>query len=85
MSILYITHDLGVVSEIADSIVVLYAGRIMEKGKVEDIMSHPMHPYTRGLMDCLPSDKGKLVSIPGSIPDLIDPPSGCIFHQDAPA
>ncbi len=80
MSIIYITHDLGVVSELADRIAVMYAGRIMEKGRREDVMKKPLHPYTRGLIDCLPSESEKLASIPGTIPGLIDPPGGCIFH-----
>jgi oligopeptide/dipeptide ABC transporter ATP-binding protein len=80
MSIIYITHDIGVVSEIADSVVVMYAGRIMEKGCSRDILENPMHPYTKGLMGCLPSDNRKIVPIPGTIPGLIDPPEGCIFH-----
>ena len=80
MSIIYVTHDLGVVSEIADRIVVMYAGRIMEKGNREEILTNPRHPYTKGLMECLPSSRGKLASIPGTIPGLIEPPGGCIFH-----
>ncbi len=80
MSIVYVTHDLGVVSEIADSIVIMYAGRIMEKGIREDILKNPMHPYTTGLIGCLPSEKGMLVSIPGTIPSLVNLPQGCIFH-----
>ena len=80
MSIIYITHDIGVVSEIADSFVVMYAGRIMEKGGKEEILGDPLHPYTKGLMGCLPSEKGKIVPIPGTIPDLINPPIGCVFH-----
>jgi len=80
MSIIYITHDLCVVSEIADSIVVMYAGRIMEKGSNMDVLGDPMHPYTKGLMGCLPSEKGKIVPIPGTIPGLIKPPEGCVFH-----
>ncbi len=80
MSIIYVTHDLGVVSEIADRIVVMYAGRIMEKGYRDDILMNPLHPYTKALMDCLPSEKGRLASIPGTIPGLIAPPEGCIFH-----
>ena len=80
MSIIYITHDLGVVSEIADSIVVMYAGRIMEKGRSRDVLGNPVHPYTKGLMGCLPSEKGIIIPIPGTIPGLINPLAGCIFH-----
>jgi oligopeptide/dipeptide ABC transporter ATP-binding protein len=80
MSIIYVTHDLGVVSEIAGKIVVMYAGRIMEKGYKNDILMNPLHPYTKGLIECLPSDEGNLTSIPGTIPGLVTPPQGCIFH-----
>ncbi|MFZ3169776.1 MAG: ABC transporter ATP-binding protein [Candidatus Methanoperedens sp.] len=80
MSIIYITHDLAVVSEIADSIVVMYAGRIVEKGSREDILSNPLHPYTKGLIRCLPCDHGEIVPIPGTIPNLINLPEGCVFH-----
>lgn len=80
LSIIYITHDLSVVSELADHITVMYAGRIMETGSRDDVLKNPLHPYTRGLIDCLPSEKENLASIPGTIPDLVDPPEGCIFH-----
>lgn len=82
ISILYITHDLGVVSEIADRIIVMYAGKFLEKGDAREILSNPKHPYTQGLVNCMPSgkSKGKLASIPGSIPTLIDMPEGCVFH-----
>lgn len=80
LSIIYITHDLGVVSELADYIVVMYAGRIIEKGCRDEVLKNPLHPYTRGLIDCLPSEKENLASIPGTIPDLVDPPEGCIYN-----
>ncbi len=80
MAIIYITHDLDVVSELADRVIVMYAGRIMEKGRREHVLGKPLHPYTCGLIDCLPSESGRLVSIPGTIPGLINPPPGCIFH-----
>jgi oligopeptide/dipeptide ABC transporter ATP-binding protein len=81
ISILYITHDLGVVSEIADRIIVMYAGKFLEKGGAKELLTNPKHPYTQGLFNCQPSGKsrGKLVSIPGSIPSLIDMPDGCVF------
>ncbi len=84
--ILYITHDLGVVSEIADRIIVMYAGKFLEKGDATEILSSPKHPYTQGLIDCMPSgkSKGRLISIPGSIPDLIDLPAGCVFASRCP-
>jgi len=86
VSILYITHDLGVVSEIADRIIVMYAGKFLEKGDANELLSNPKHPYTQGLINCLPSlkSKGRLVPIPGSIPSLIEPPQGCLFFPRCP-
>jgi oligopeptide/dipeptide ABC transporter ATP-binding protein len=85
-SILYITHDIGVVSEIADRIIVMYAGKFLEKGDAKEVLSSPGHPYTRALINCLPSGKckGRLVSIPGTIPGLIDLPEGCVFGPRCP-
>jgi peptide/nickel transport system ATP-binding protein len=83
MSILFITHDLGTVAGIADRIIVMYGGRIAEAGSVLDIFDQPKHPYTWGLLKCLPSiseHREKLSPIPGMIPSLIDPPEGCIFY-----
>jgi oligopeptide/dipeptide ABC transporter ATP-binding protein len=83
LSIIFITHDLGIVADIADRIVVMYAGKTMERGNVFDIFDDPKHPYTKGLLECLPDVsgvKGKLPSIPGTIPSMIDPPEGCVFH-----
>ncbi len=82
MSMIFITHDLGIVAEIADSIVVMYAGKVMEKGNVWRIFDNPRHPYTIALMKCIPDAAKikKLVPIPGQIPSLIDPPGGCVFH-----
>jgi oligopeptide/dipeptide ABC transporter ATP-binding protein len=83
MSILFITHDLGTVAGIADRIIVMYGGRIAEAGSVLDIFDQPKHPYTRGLLSCLPAiseRREKLSPIPGVIPSLIDPPEGCIFY-----
>lgn len=84
MSLIFITHDMGIVSEIADRIVVMYAGKVMERGDVWQIFGNPRHPYTIGLLNCLPEVAGergkKLTPIPGVIPSLINPPSGCVFH-----
>ena len=83
MSILFITHDLGTVAGIADRIVVMYGGRIAEAGTALDIFDRPQHPYTQGLINCLPDisvREDSLTPIPGIIPSLIDPPEGCIFH-----
>ncbi len=83
MSILFITHDLGTVAGIADRIIVMYGGRIAEAGTVLDIFDQPKHPYTLGLINCLPTistQRDRLTPIPGMIPSLIDPPEGCIFE-----
>lgn len=83
MSIIFITHDFGVVAEIADRILVMYGGKIVEAGAALDIFDDPRHPYTIGLMNCLPdisTTKERLTPIPGVIPSLIDPPECCIFQ-----
>ncbi|MDY2944210.1 MAG: ABC transporter ATP-binding protein [Lachnospiraceae bacterium] len=82
-AIIMITHDLGVVAGMADKIIVMYSGKIMEQGSVRDIFYHPKHPYTRALLKAAPSLKGngkeELQVIPGTPPDLINPPAGCGF------
>jgi peptide/nickel transport system ATP-binding protein/oligopeptide transport system ATP-binding protein len=83
MSLLYITHDLGVVANIADRIYVMYAGIIIEQGNAKDIFHTPCHPYTQGLLASLPSPikRGSVLhSIPGTVPDPAYKPSGCPFH-----
>ncbi|GAG14380.1 unnamed protein product, partial [marine sediment metagenome] len=83
MSILMITHNLGVVAEVADYVHVMYAGRIVEHGPVRELLANPLHPYTQGLMRCTPrlsQRKERLEVIPGSVPDPIGYPSGCRFH-----
>ena len=84
MAILFVTHDLGVVAQIADRVVVLYAGKVMERGGVEALFDHPAHPYTRALLDCLPRRGRSPTPIPGSLPDATAPPSGCRFHLRCP-
>ncbi|MDV2989490.1 MAG: ABC transporter ATP-binding protein [Dehalogenimonas sp.] len=79
-SILYITHDLGVASEICDRIGVMYAGTLVEIATTEEIFLHPAHPYTRALMVAVPRPGVEPKSISGSVPDPIEPPSGCRFH-----
>lgn len=81
-TIILVTHDLGVVAELCDRVIVLYGGKIMEEGSVEDIFYQPGHPYTKGLLHSIPSihnNKGRLIPIPGSPPDLLNPPKGCPF------
>jgi oligopeptide/dipeptide ABC transporter ATP-binding protein len=83
MSIIFITHDLGTVAEIADRIIVMYGGKVVERGSALDIFDHPAHPYTRGLINCLPDitlRRERLTPIPGTISSLIDTPAGCIFY-----
>jgi peptide/nickel transport system ATP-binding protein len=82
-AVIMITHDLGVVAETADEVVVMYAARIAERGPVEAIFAQPRHPYTWGLMGSLPrldADVERLVQIPGQPPSLLRPPSGCRFN-----
>ncbi len=79
MGILLVTHDLGVVAAVADRVVVMYAGKVMERGSVLDVFERPAHPYTRGLLDCLPGVGGTEGGIPGTLPDPLDPPDGCRF------
>ena len=86
-AIIMITHDLGVVAEICDDVLVMYAGRVVEQGPVDEIFARPRHPYTWGLMGSMPSrvKRGdRLVSIPGSPPSLLTPPPGCRFHPRCP-
>lgn len=81
-SLMLITHNLGVVSEICDEVVVMYAGRVVEKGSTEDIFDNPCHPYTKGLMEAMPSmtnKKDELYSIPGTVPTVKNFASGCRF------
>ena len=83
-SIMLITHDLGVIAEMADYVVVMYAGRIVEKGTAEEIFAHPCHPYTIGLMASKPvvgKKVDKLYSIPGKVPNPVDMPDDCYFKD----
>ncbi|HEV2783086.1 MAG TPA: ABC transporter ATP-binding protein [Actinophytocola sp.] len=84
MAIMLITHDLGVIAEMADEVLVIYLGRVVEKGPVEEIFAAPRHPYTRALLNSIPSAhavaRGKLPVIAGSVPHPFNRPSGCAFH-----
>lgn len=87
LSMIIITHDLGIVAEVADRVAVMYAGEIVEAGEVETILSRPKHPYTLGLLSCLPefSDDGRrLAVIAGSIPSVTEAVSGCVFKTRCP-
>ena len=82
-ALVLITHDLGVVAGVADRIAVMYAGRIVEEGRVEDVFAAPAHPYTAALLGSIPRvdrDAGSVEPIPGRPPNLIRPPAGCAFH-----
>jgi len=86
-AIIIITHDLGVVAETADDVVVMYAARIAEQGTVDEIFTRPHHPYTWGLLGSLPrldTETERLVQIPGQPPSLLNPPRGCRFHPRCP-
>jgi peptide/nickel transport system ATP-binding protein len=83
IGVILVTHDLGVVAETANSVMVMYAGRIMEYGPANEVFTQPQHPYTWGLLDSMPSIERRLdalVPIDGSPPSLLAPPSGCPFH-----
>jgi peptide/nickel transport system ATP-binding protein len=83
-AIIIITHDLGVVAEMADEVLVMYAGRAVEKGPTRELLTHPEMPYTWGLLSSMPDvtadTSARLVPIPGNPPSLLNPPSGCPFH-----
>ncbi len=86
-AIVMITHDLGVVAEISDDVVVMYAGKIVEEASVDDLFVNPQHPYTWGLLGSLPRIAGRtdrLAQIAGQPPSLLNPPSGCAFHPRCP-
>ncbi len=88
MSVMFITHDLGVIAEICDDVVVMYTGHVVEKGSVNDIFENPKHPYTKGLLESIPRlehpRKTKLKIIEGMVPDLLNLPSGCRFGNRCP-
>jgi peptide/nickel transport system ATP-binding protein len=86
-AVIIITHDLGVVAEIADDVLVMYAAKVVEQASVYDLFSRPRHPYTWGLMGSLPrldADLERLTQIPGQPPSLLRPPRGCRFHPRCP-
>lgn len=99
LSVIFVTHDIGVAAEVADRIAVMYAGRIVEEGRVADIIRNPKHPYTKGLLGArveLAHGRDRLITIPGAPPDLAALPAGCAFaprcaeaceicHRDVPA
>ncbi|MBK7589879.1 MAG: ABC transporter ATP-binding protein [Betaproteobacteria bacterium] len=83
-AMIWITHDLSVIAGLADRVCVMYAGRIVEQGRVADVLSQPLHPYTQGLLDSVPSHSARgarLRQIPGMTPSVIDLPPGCAFRE----
>jgi oligopeptide/dipeptide ABC transporter ATP-binding protein len=87
LTILLVSHNLGIVAQLADRITVMYGGRIAETGPSTEVFANPMHPYTRGLLASIPNirlDQPKLSTMPGSPPDLVNPPLGCVFHPRCP-
>jgi len=81
LGLLFITHDLGVVAEVADRVAVMYAGRVIEEGPAPEVLASPRHPYTQGLLNASPTlERGKLSPIPGSVPPLTALPPGCAFE-----
>jgi oligopeptide/dipeptide ABC transporter ATP-binding protein len=87
LTILLISHNLGIVAQMADRITVMYGGRLAESGVAEAVFEKPLHPYTQGLLASIPNiklDQPKLHTMPGAPPDLVDPPAGCVFHPRCP-
>ncbi|WP_051469795.1 ABC transporter ATP-binding protein [Chelativorans sp. J32] len=87
MAMIFVTHDLKLVDEIADRVAVMYASQVVEEGPVKTVLARPRHPYTRALLDCIPSRRDasggrrKLRPIPGTLPNPLSPPLGCRFHS----
>ena len=87
LSVLVISHNLGLVAAIADRVAVMYGGKIIETGPADKIYNNPLHPYTYGLINCVPNiklDQKELYTMPGSPPDLVNPPPGCRFAPRCP-
>ena len=84
LAVILVTHDLGIVSEYADDVTILYAARVMEQAPTAELFRNPLNPYTRGLLESIPGIDGsrhrRLQAIPGSIPSALNPPAGCRFH-----
>jgi len=87
LTIMFITHNLGVVAQASDRITVMYGGRMVETGTAEDVFADPKHPYTQGLLASVPNiklEQTELQTMPGAPPDLVNPPPGCVFHPRCP-
>jgi peptide/nickel transport system ATP-binding protein len=86
-AVVFVTHDMSLVSHFSDRLLVMYAGQVAETGPTRRVFDRPMHPYSQGLLEAFPSIRGPrvhLTGIPGNPPDLGDPPSGCLFHPRCP-
>jgi len=88
LAVILVTHDLGIVSEYADDVTILYAARVMERASARELFKNPLNPYTRGLLDSIPGVEQKprrrLQVIPGNVPNALSPPPGCRFHPRCP-
>ena len=87
LAYIFISHDLGVVRHIADRVLVMYLGRVVEEGESRELFAHPLHPYTRALLDSVPrmdADGRPAAALQGDVPSPADPPSGCLFHTRCP-
>ena len=87
LTIMFITHNLGVVAQASDRITVMYGGRMVETGTAEDVFADPKHPYTQGLLASVPNiklEQPELQTMPGAPPDFVNPPPGCVFHPRCP-
>jgi oligopeptide/dipeptide ABC transporter ATP-binding protein len=88
LAVILVTHDLGIVAEYADAVTILYAARVMEQAPCDVLFKEPLNPYTKGLLDSIPGVDGtrhhRLQAIPGTIPNALNPPSGCRFHPRCP-
>jgi oligopeptide/dipeptide ABC transporter ATP-binding protein len=87
LTILLISHNIGIVAQMADRVTVMYGGRLAETGSVEAVFADPRHPYTQGLLTSIPNiklDQPELHTMPGAPPDLVAPPGGCVFHPRCP-
>ncbi|HFD17117.1 MAG TPA: ABC transporter ATP-binding protein, partial [Rhodospirillales bacterium] len=87
MAMLFITHDMGVINQIAEEVAVMYLGRIVERGPTREVIREPAHPYTRGLLAALPrldTGRRRLTPVPGDIPSPLERPAGCPFHTRCP-
>jgi len=84
-SVIFVTHNLGVASEVCDRLAVMYAGRLCEVATIEEIFLHPSHPYTKALLNAVPVPGKELQTIPGALADALNPPPGCRFHPRCPS